>query len=55
MSNFLEDFMGSIGPEVATKLGSSLNVDQSTMQKIIPLVAPMILGGLKKQSESFGG
>lgn len=55
MPNFLEDFMSSMGPEVAKKLGSSLNVDQGTIQKIIPLVAPMILGGLKKQSENFGG
>ena len=55
MPNFIEDFMTSMGPEVTKKLGSSLNVDQGTLQKIIPLVAPMILGGLKKQSESFGG
>ena len=55
MPNFIEDFMSSMGPEVAKKLGSSLNVDQGTMQKIIPLVAPMILGGLKKQSENYGG
>lgn len=55
MPNFLEDFMSSMGPEVAKKLGSSLNIDQSTMQKIIPLVAPMILGGLKKQKDNFGG
>jgi hypothetical protein len=55
MPNFIEDFMSSMGPEVVKKLGSSLNVDQGTMQKIIPLVAPMILGGLKKQSENYGG
>jgi hypothetical protein len=55
MANFIEEFMGSMGPEVSKKLGSSLNIDQGTVQKIIPLVAPMILGGLKKQSENFGG
>lgn len=55
MPNFIEDFMASMGPEVTKKLGSSLNVDQGTMLKIIPLVTPMILGGLKKQSENFGG
>jgi hypothetical protein len=55
MPNFLEDFMSSMGPEVAKKLGSSLNVDQGTIQKIIPLVAPMILSGLKNQKDNFGG
>jgi hypothetical protein len=55
MTSFIEDFMASMGPEVAKKLGSSLNVDQGTIKQIIPLVAPMILGGLKKQSENFGG
>ncbi len=55
MSNFIEDFMSSMGPEVTKKLGSSLNVDQGTLQKIIPLVAPMILGGLKNQKDNFGG
>lgn len=55
MPNFIEDFMSSMGPEVAKKLGSSLNVDQGTLQKIIPLVAPMILGGLKNQKDNFGG
>jgi hypothetical protein len=44
-----------MGPEVAKKLGSSLNVDQGTIQKIIPLVAPMILSGLKNQKDNFGG
>jgi len=55
MSNFLEDFMASMGPEVAEKLGSSLNIDQKVVQQIIPQVAPMILGGLKKQKDDFGG
>ncbi len=55
MSSFLEDFMGSIGPEVTKKLGSSLNIDQGTVEKIIPLVAPLILSGLKNQKDNFGG
>lgn len=55
MPDFIEDFMSSMGPEVAKKLGSSLNVDQGTIQKIIPLIAPMILSGLKNQKDNFGG
>jgi len=55
MPNFIEDFMSSMGPEVAKKLGSSLNVDQGTIQKIIPILAPMILSGLKNQKDNFGG
>ena len=55
MPNLIEDFMASMGPEVSKKLGSSLNIDQSLIKQIIPQVAPMILGGLKKQSDNFGG
>ena len=55
MSNFLEEFMSSMGPEVSKKLGSTLNIDQNIIQQIIPQVAPMILGGLKNQKDNFGG
>lgn len=55
MPNFLEEFMSSMGPEVSKKMGSALNIDQNIIQKIIPQVAPMILGGLKNQKDNFGG
>ena len=55
MSDFLSDFIGNLGGDVSSKMGSNLGVDSSVIEKIIPAVAPMILGGLKKQSETQGG
>ena len=55
MANFIDDFMLTYGSEVSKQLSSNLNVDQGTVQKLIPELAPLILGGLKKQKEEQGG
>lgn len=55
MSNFIEDLMGSLGPDVAQNLSSTLGLDPKTAGQILPQVAPMILGGLKRQMEQRGG
>ena len=55
MANILEEFLGSMGPDVTKKMSSSLNLDQNTVQQIIPQLAPLILGGLKKQKDERGG
>lgn len=55
MSNFIEDLMGSLGPDVAQNLSSTLGLDPNTASQILPQVAPMILGGLKRQMEQRGG
>ena len=55
MSNFIEELMGSIGGDVAKQLASTLNIDANAAQKMIPAVAPLILGGLKRQKDNFGG
>lgn len=55
MANFLDEFMGSLGPEVTKQLSSNLGLDEKTANQIIPQVIPMILGGLKKQKDNFGG
>lgn len=55
MANFIDDFMKEYGPEVSRQMSSSLNVDQSTVKKLIPQLAPLIIGGLKKQKDEFGG
>ena len=55
MPSIMEEFMSSLGPEVSQKLSSKTNVDQSTVQKFLPVIAPMILGGLKKQKDEHGG
>ncbi len=55
MANFIDEFMKNYGSEVATQLSSNLNVDQGTVQKLIPQLAPLILSGLKKQKDTMGG
>ncbi|HOF20641.1 MAG TPA: DUF937 domain-containing protein [Bacteroidales bacterium] len=55
MANFIDDFMKNYGPEVSRQLSSNLNIDQGTVQKLIPELAPLILGGLKRQKDDRGG
>lgn len=56
MSDLLSSLLGSIGGEdTAKKIGSSLNIDPNIITQAIPIIAPMILGGLKRQSENNGG
>lgn len=56
MSDLLSNLLGSLGGEETTKkIGSSLNIDPNIIMQAIPIIAPMILGGLKKQSENNGG
>ena len=55
MPNFIEELLGSVGPDVAQQLSSTLGIDQNTASQILPQVAPMILGGLKRQMEQHGG
>lgn len=55
MANFLDEFMQSYGPEVVQQMSNNFNLDQGTVQKLIPQLAPLILGGLKKQKDEFGG
>ena len=55
MSNFLEDFMGNLGGDVAKKMAANLDIDPNTISAMIPQVAPLILGGLKRQKDNFGG
>ena len=55
MSNFIEEFMGSLGPEVTKQLSSNLGIKKNTATQLLPQVIPMILGGLKKQKDEQGG
>ncbi len=55
MPNFLEDLLGAVGPEVSKNLSATLGIDKNTAMQILPQVAPMILGGLKRQMEQRGG
>jgi len=55
MPNLIEELMGSVGPDVAQNLASTLGMDQQTASQILPQVAPMILAGLKRQMQDRGG
>lgn len=56
MSDILNDLLGSLGgQQTSEKIGNSLNIDPNIIQQAIPIIMPMILGGLKKQSENNGG
>ncbi len=55
MANFMEDFMRSLGPEVTDQLSANLGIEKNAAQQILPQIAPMILGGLKRQKDNYGG
>ncbi len=55
MNDFFEQLVGSMAPEVAQQLSSHLGIDRGTADQILPQVAPLILGGLKRQMEQRGG
>lgn len=55
MSGLLDELMGSLGPEVSKQLSSSLGIDKGTASQILPQVAPLILGGMKRQMQERGG
>jgi hypothetical protein len=55
MGNFIEDFLGSMGPQVTEQLSSTLGIGKDASAAIIPQVLPMILSGLKKQKDNYGG
>ena len=55
MAGFLDEFLKSYGPEVTKQMSSNFNVDQATVQKLIPQLAPLIIAGLKKQKDTQGG
>lgn len=55
MSDLLSGLLGQLGGGTTEKIGSSLGVDPKIIQQAIPVILPMILGGLKNQSINNGG
>lgn len=55
MPGFVEEFMGTLGPEVASQLSKNLGINKRTASQIIPHVVPLILSGLRKQKDERGG
>jgi len=55
MASFIDELMQNLGPEVSKELSKSLGINKKTAAQLIPQVAPLILGGLKKQKDERGG
>jgi hypothetical protein len=55
MPGFVEEFMGTLGPQVTKELSKNLGIQKSAASQIVPQLIPMILGGLKKQKDEQGG
>jgi hypothetical protein len=55
MNNIMEEFLSSLGPEVSDQLSTNLGIDRNAAQQMLPEIAPMILGGLKRQKDNYGG
>jgi hypothetical protein len=55
MGGVIDDFMSVLGNDVASQASSKLGVGQDTIKQIIPQIAPLILGGLKRQKDEHGG
>ena len=55
MANLIEEIMESLNPEVSKQLSNNMGIRQEDAMQMIPAVAPLILGGLKRQMEQRGG
>ena len=55
MTDFLSEFMKTLGPQVTKEMSSNFGIKKSQAEQIIPQVIPMIMGGLKRQMETQGG
>ncbi len=55
MASFIEELMESFGPAVNKSLSANMGLQRKTADQVIPAIAPLILGGLKRQMETRGG
>ena len=55
MASIMDEFMRSLGPEVSDQLSTNLGIERNAVEQMLPQLGPMILGGLKRQKDNFGG
>ena len=55
MTNFQNEFMKSLAPQVSSQLAGTLGIKKQTANQMIPDILPLIMGGLKRQMETRGG
>ena len=48
MNGFIDDFMRAVGGDLTNDVSKELNINKNTVEQLIPQIAPLILGGLKK-------
>ena len=55
MSDLVQEFMKAMGPKIVPHMASSTKLSPSMIEQIVPQLVPMIITGLKKQKDEFGG
>ena len=55
MTNFQNEFMKSLAPQVSSQMAGTLGIKKQTANQMIPDILPLIMGGLKRQMETRGG
>lgn len=55
MGSFIDDLVSNLGGDISKQVSSTLGIESDTVMKMLPQVAPLILGGLKKQKDEHGG
>ncbi len=55
MPTLLEEIIGQLNPEVAPVLQQKLEVESSVSAQILPMVAPLVLSGLKRMLAGDAG
>jgi hypothetical protein len=55
MPGLIDEIVKSLGPQVTKNLTSTLGLQPKAAAQVLPMVAPLILGGLKRQMENQGG
>ncbi len=52
--SFLAEFQESLGPQISDQLSSNLGIQKDQASQALEKVAPLILGGLKRQAQQAG-
>jgi hypothetical protein len=54
MNDLLQGLLGGVSPQITNQLSSKFGIDQNIASQLLPAVAPLILGGLKRQAQTGG-
>lgn len=55
MAGFFEELLDKLGPSVKDAISSKFGLAGDIAEKILPQIAPLIMGGLKKEMTANGG